>query len=154
MLRWRVSVFLISVVCGVLEFHTPVFYPYTTTLFGILVYYWLAKEMAYARVHAPWKILESAGKWSYSLYLCHHPAQFIYGLLPLHIHSLWLDWSSQIVFALILSYLFYLTVEWPSHWLARQAKVFRPKPRLEQDGPVVHLTPVSESEEAPTVILP
>src|SRR5262249_21980397 len=69
--RWRLTVWVAAGVLFVLRAHTPIGYPHTLNLLAILVYFWLCAEICYNRQASPPRVLEWAGKWSYSLYLVH-----------------------------------------------------------------------------------
>ena len=91
-------------------------------LFAIPACFWLGLEIQYATVHEPWRVLESAGVWSYSLYLVHTLIGPIFALL---------GWSflqqrpsTHLLFLTIvlgLSYLYFHILERPSHQLAIRA---------------------------------
>ena len=110
-----------------LYFHANIGYNLSLNFFAIIVYFWLEKEILYFRDKKPLTILEQAGSWSYSLYLCHNalPTLFIYMSIPYFnftIHTLLL-----ISAALIVSYLFYLLVEKPSHKLSKGIDIVKLK---------------------------
>lgn len=121
---WRFGVWAASTVFLVVAFHTPVGDSWMVTPFAVLVFFWLRQEIRHFRLHPPLEFLERAGAWSYSLYIVHLPAQRLITSLKVPIHDqAWL-WSFEVGFALLLSYLFYLLVERPSHQLARRMKGF------------------------------
>lgn len=119
--RLRIQLFGLSVVLRVVKFQVPA--PWGSdiiwlTLFGVLLVYWLGKEISYREKNPAPARLERLGHWSYSLYLMHpvviHLALFaeieitpLVGLLVL-------------IAGLVASYGFYLSVERPSHQLARR----------------------------------
>ncbi len=87
--------------------------------FAILVCIWLGVEVMYARKHEPSRLLESAGRWSYSLYLVHPLTIPLLALSGLTSHVWLFRFHLTILLAALGgSYLFYLTVEKPSHRLA------------------------------------
>jgi peptidoglycan/LPS O-acetylase OafA/YrhL len=119
---WRLGVWGLSVVCSILRYHTPVTYPYTLNLFAIVAAVWLRHEIRAADARgASW--LEPAGRISYSIYLMH-----------LQEHAMWkwfrqqpsltsmVAWILQIAFILLVSGVFFLSVEWPAHTLARKCQ--------------------------------
>lgn len=125
---WRLAVWGVSSLLLVMEFHSPTG-SYTSLsgsktlpFFSLLVFFWLRQEIGYYRTRAPLPWLENAGAWSYSLYLMHHPAEWLAGLLTIPGDPAVIIWSLKVVLALVLSYVFYRLVERPSHWLARQVK--------------------------------
>ena len=119
---WRFLVFATAALCELLRFHSPIGSPWTLPLFSILVFFWLRQEISQNRAKPPLAFLEKAGAWSYSLYLMHLPAFWLLYLFHVSFQPVQLLVALQLSFALMLSYIFYLCVERPSHWLARQAK--------------------------------
>ena len=116
---WGVRTVLVigMMILMVIKFHTSsVFASYTITLniFAIVACTWLGFEIMYFQAKKPSNLLESAGKWSYSLYIMHPLAVAVYdyfGLLKLVLtHNSILIFSS-----FLLAYIFYLVVEKPSH---------------------------------------
>jgi peptidoglycan/LPS O-acetylase OafA/YrhL len=118
--RWRMAAWFLSWVCSAMRFHTPVKYPWTLTLFAVFAYFWLEKEILYYQTKAPSTSLENAGKGSYSIYLVHLIGFALFSLLPLPASNTISYWFVQIVFTVIVCYIFYLLVEKPSHLLARR----------------------------------
>jgi peptidoglycan/LPS O-acetylase OafA/YrhL len=136
---WRLGMWLLSSLCSVLRFHSPIKYPWTLTLFAVVVYFWLRQEIAYYRSHNPPAALEKAGKWSYSIYLFHMHAYAIYVLLvPLYFGPT-LNWAICMSFILLACYAFYRVVEKPSHAIARRVAGLRMRsaPRAEVMMPMV-----------------
>src|ERR1700722_3239000 len=68
---WRLFIWLLSVIASALEFHSPIGAPITLNIFAIAAFYWLEREIKWARARGGASILESAGRWSYSIYLMH-----------------------------------------------------------------------------------
>jgi peptidoglycan/LPS O-acetylase OafA/YrhL len=125
---WRFAAWLLSFICSVANFHSPLKFPLNLSLFAVFTFFWLSREIAYFQSHAPSRIFENAGKASYSIYLFHLLAPPIYILLQLPKFSPVLQWFVQIAFSLPICYLFYLLVERPSHNLARKvAELLTPK---------------------------
>ncbi len=116
---WRYTVWGVSVAISLLRFHSPIGYPWTLNVFGILVACWLSREIRHFQDHEPTVWLEWAGKWSYSVYLIHLPASALIDMQPLPNLGPILNWSVHMIFLMIASYLFYLLVEFPAHILAR-----------------------------------
>jgi peptidoglycan/LPS O-acetylase OafA/YrhL len=121
--KWRILVWVSSSVCLALNFHSSIGYPWTLNAFAIVAYAWIALEIRQANgSQRPWRLLEWAGRWSYSLYLCHMFAARGYTDLGVfHEVGPLGDWLFRIAFVLATSYLFYLLIERPAHSLARQA---------------------------------
>lgn len=117
---WRTGILLLSMVCNVLRFHSPIGYPWTLNFFAIAASFWLLREITYYQTNPTSRTLEWAGSWSYSLYLAHVPAivalkqlEFLSGIPPLA------NWLITMSFILATSIGFAILVEYPSHRLAR-----------------------------------
>ena len=119
---WRFGIWVASTVFLVVAFHSPIGSSWMVTPFAVLIFYWLRQEIRHFRLYPPFAALERAGAWSYSLYIVHLPAQRLVVLLKVPIHNQAALWFFEIGCALLLSYLFYLAVERPSHQLARRIK--------------------------------
>lgn len=117
---WRFLAWLGSWSCGVLHFKAHLPLAPELLCFGVLAYFWIKKEIAFGLHRRPWAWLASAGLWSYSLYLIHLPAMTLFTTLSPPSLGRRLDWFISFAFVLALSYLFYLSVERPSHRLARK----------------------------------
>jgi peptidoglycan/LPS O-acetylase OafA/YrhL len=117
---WRGGVWAASVVASGLRFHSPLRYPWTLNLFALLVFFWLRREIAYRREHAPLGWLEQAGLFSYSIYLTHLHAHALFVLIGIPFLGSTLHWAVQTGFILAFCYTFYRLVEKPSHALARK----------------------------------
>jgi len=116
---WRFVVWVVSGALLGLRFHSPVGYPHTFNYFAILCYFWLRREIQYFRHADPPRWSEWGGKWSYSLYLLHLPAQVLFGQLMVPNMGFILNWLMRFGWTLGCSYVFYLLVEKPSHAFAR-----------------------------------
>ena len=121
--RWRFAAWFLSWICSALRFHSPIKYPWTLTLFAVFAFFWLGKEILHYQAHAPAPILENAGKGSYSIYLVHLLGPALYTFWSLPMFSPITHWLVQIIFTLLLCYIFYLLVEKPSHSLARKVAI-------------------------------
>jgi peptidoglycan/LPS O-acetylase OafA/YrhL len=119
----RIGIFGTSAVLQALRFHGGSVFlsnAFTLNLFAIVACLWLGLEIAYRRRKPAPRVLEWAGKWSYSLYLM-HPA--VPGIL-LMLAFLSPIYSSIAVnlfmcfCSLVLACGFYLVVEAPFHRLA------------------------------------
>ena len=114
--------------------HFKLHIPYTQTMlwFGVLAYFWVRQEIAHGKSVAPNRFLVAGGAWSYSLYLMHWVGENVVS----HFRSGKLDslpaWSLVIASGLLVSYIFYLLVERPSHHLARKIKVRGGRHRAQQ----------------------
>lgn len=102
-----------------LMLHAKIGFPWTLNLFAISVYFWLGSEIAHYQLVSPPMLVESAGSWSYSLYLMHGPIAELFNGTGVTLSSPVLLWVCRTGFILALSYFFYLLVEKPSHQLAR-----------------------------------
>jgi len=128
---WKLRIAMVAAmwISSVLQFHSTVRDPWTMPVFSLLVFFWLRGEVAYYAQpgRAPWRWLESAGAWSYSLYLCHLP---LYAFFRHNAPKEWpvlVTWVAMVVFILVLSWLFYLLVERTSHKLAQSVRRRFPK---------------------------
>jgi peptidoglycan/LPS O-acetylase OafA/YrhL len=117
--HWRITVWAASIICSILRFHSPLGYPWTLDFFAILAYLWLLQEIRFYKHNTPPKLLEWAGKWSYSLYLIHILAQQVWSMIPDINLGYFLNWALKMLFILIYSYVFAITVEFPSHRLSK-----------------------------------
>ncbi len=117
LLLYRVAVLALSIMALVLRFHFYLSYMFSLNFLALFIVIWLEKEVMYYRMHKPSAVLEYCGKFSYSLYLVH---QFTILALRFVFPS---DTSTYFVYisgALMLAYIFYLLVEYPSHKLAQK----------------------------------
>jgi peptidoglycan/LPS O-acetylase OafA/YrhL len=106
-----------------MHFKLHILYTQTMVWFGVLAYFWVREEIANGKTHSPSRYLVDAGAWSYSLYLMHWYGETIVAYLGLNNLGRLVDWFLIMAASLTFSYLFYLTVERPSHKLARKIKV-------------------------------
>lgn len=118
--QWRLIVWLISCVCLVLRWRTPIGYPWTLNFFAILVYFWFTKELPYLKYHSPSRLLEWAGRWSYSMYLMHFSIGSALHYLALPNFGYIINWTITTGLTLCGCYLFYVLIERPSHQFARR----------------------------------
>jgi peptidoglycan/LPS O-acetylase OafA/YrhL len=120
---WR---FLAWLGCWTSEMmHFKLHIPYTQTMlwFGVLAYFWVRQEIKYGKIHAPSRYLVAGGAWSYSLYLMHWNGETVLShFVPGNLKGL-VDWFLVLATCLVISYVFYLLVERPSHSLARKIKL-------------------------------
>jgi peptidoglycan/LPS O-acetylase OafA/YrhL len=119
--QWRFGVWAASWVCEMLHFKIHVSYTQTMIPFGVLACLWIRQEIRYGMFKPPWAGLASAGGWSYSLYLIHGPAMYIFAkrLLVPNLGPVG-NWCLAYAFILTASYIFFRLVERPSHRLARR----------------------------------
>jgi peptidoglycan/LPS O-acetylase OafA/YrhL len=111
----RLAIVATPAIALVLNFHSPIRYGLTLNLFAVLCFFWLRMELGL--MHRPFpRMLEQAGKASYSLYLVHIPV--LYWLERFHLPTA-LRYPAAILVALVAAYLFYVTVESLSHGWAR-----------------------------------
>jgi len=121
--HWRLFVWGLSSLCTALNFHSPFPYSLTLNVFSIIAYYWLGLELSRAKfLRRPWPVLEWAGRWSYSIYLCHIFAIQLFATFAISQNSgPFSVWAMKMAFVLIASYAFFISIEWPAHLLARRA---------------------------------
>jgi peptidoglycan/LPS O-acetylase OafA/YrhL len=116
---WRTVILGAAFICRVLKFHSPIGYPWTLNIFAVMVFFWLQREIVYRRDIAPFRFLEWAGLWSYSLYLLHAPSGVLFFRLFPSAQSSVLSWTGMILFVFGICYIYYIIVERPSHIIAR-----------------------------------
>ena len=116
--------FGITILMMVAHFHLYLSNMLLLNLLLIPYDYWLRDEIDYYKVNTPNRYLEKAGKWSYSLYIC-HPLLLIFIIINNLIDStnLWLYWTTVTSCAFIFSYVFYLLIEKPTHKLAQKINI-------------------------------
>lgn len=115
----RVGILVGGIVTFSLMLHARIGFPWTLNLLAIGMYFWLGLEIAHFQQFSPPLTLESAGSWSYSLYLIHGPIAELTQKYQVDSHFPVVFWGVQLCIILLCSYLFYLVVERPSHQLAR-----------------------------------
>lgn len=119
---WRFGIWVLSVISSALEFHTPIGAPITLNIFAIAAFFWLEREIRWSRARGPVPALERAGLWSYSIYLMHLPLAAVtvglFGLAGVAINP-----ANPLAIGSVLvgCYMFYRSVEEPSHRLAKTA---------------------------------
>lgn len=112
----RIGSFALAMVSVVLRMHYQISFTYTLVVFALFFYKWLEAEIIYHKNNPAGQFSEYFGKFSYSLYLCHLLfITLIAHYIPLTAYTFIL----YILLPIILSYIAYLVVEYPSHRLAR-----------------------------------
>lgn len=91
----------------------------TLNFVGLYAAWWIRQELGYYRHRKPPAIFEWAGTWSYSIYLVHSPAFAVYKQIRPPYFGHLADWILKLAFVLVLSWLFHLAIEKPSHRLAQ-----------------------------------
>ena len=119
--RCRFWVWWASVICSILNFHSPLVHIWTLDLFALMVGWWLALEIRRYRTRPVPRFLEHAGQWSYSIYLTHLAASAAVALLASPDFGSAINWPIRMVLILGMGYLFFKLVESPAHKLARFA---------------------------------
>lgn len=116
LLRLRFFIYVLSVLLFIGQKYFYLSFIISMNIFSLLLYKWLMTEILYYKKHEPNPYLERMGDFSYSLYIL-HPVIYAFILkyftLSLYIAPL------LIIPTLILTYLFYLVVEKPSHNFAK-----------------------------------
>lgn len=92
----------------------------TLNLVGLFAAWWIRDELGYHRTHPPVALFEWGGTWSYSLYLVHTVAFAVYPRLRIPFFGYLADWIIKMAFVLIMTYVFHLLLERPSHRLAQR----------------------------------
>jgi peptidoglycan/LPS O-acetylase OafA/YrhL len=118
---WRGGAWLYSVFSMIGVFHSPIRIGYSASLlpFSFYCYFWLQQELLRWRTRAPLQWLESAGGWSFSVYLVHKIVITEFSELRLPVSPL-LNWALLFAAVLGVSHLFYLVIERPAHTAARR----------------------------------
>jgi peptidoglycan/LPS O-acetylase OafA/YrhL len=118
----RVGIFILAVGLRIAKFHfNSVLFSncFTLNLFAIPVAAWIGLEMASSARDGTSRLLEWAGKWSYSLYLIHPISGPLLALLGVSVALNSERYHlTTIACALVLSFCFYLAIERPAHRLA------------------------------------
>jgi len=114
-LLYRISIFMLSCFFTIGRSYLYLSYILSMNLFALLIYKWLQAEIVYFKNRQPNPLFEKMGKFSYSLYLCH---PIIYLLLSFWLPKNAVTYPLFIVLTIVISYLFYLAIEKPSHLLA------------------------------------
>jgi peptidoglycan/LPS O-acetylase OafA/YrhL len=142
---WRASVFFGMWTCRTIRFHLLIGCPWSLNVFALLAAAWLIREISFQKSRPAPRLLESAGAWSYSLYLLHPAFIFLFEQRFPNIGNAWLRWAILCSFVLGACYCFYLLIERPSHALARNvARKFRAAPP--EPGPAAPAPAVAVQE--------
>lgn len=124
----RSLIFMFASTILILRFHFYVSYIFSLFVVSLPLYKWLEKEVCYYKHCAPNKYLENFGQFSYSLYLCH---PLILALLAVYIPLNNFSYFVYIIVTVVISYLFYLLLEKPSHVFAQKlSQTVKNKPVL------------------------
>lgn len=116
----RILIFLLSNLCFSFMLHFKVGFPWTLNFFALFAFLWLNHEILHYDSKLPIKLLEHAGKWSYSLYLVHGLILVLYKGYDIKPYNNTLEWIFLLIIILIASYAYYLIVEKPSRILAKR----------------------------------
>ncbi len=143
-----------SALLSVVRFHSPIGFPWTLNLFALLVAYWLSREIIYYQHRRPPNWLEWSGRWSYSIYLFHVPANAIFVMMATPNLGFAINWLMQMTFILSCCYIFYLGAELPSHFVARAIGRVLGSQRVPKPSEVPHLTEAASAEASEREILP
>jgi peptidoglycan/LPS O-acetylase OafA/YrhL len=129
---WRIGICIASACTIILRFHffVAISYSYTMPIFSLFAYFWIKNEVDYYKNKKENEILKFGGLMSYSLYLMHTYVIFIVGYYGNFIsckHNLFscnpLFCMIAIGLSLIVSWIFYIVIEKPSHKLVRSIKI-------------------------------
>ena len=122
----RMFIWGLTIIMMVIHFQLHISNILLLNMLIVPFYFWLKNEIDYYKTRAANIYLENLGKWSYSLYIV-HPLVVV---LLIHYNFLnfsapWISWIVGTLSAFILSYIFYLLVEKPSHILTQKIKINR-----------------------------
>lgn len=117
--HWRIIIFCLNCCCYSLMLHMKIGFPYTLNIFSIFCFFWLRAEISHYKDSPTINWMENAGKWSYSLYLLHGTINKLYGSLPELNFGFIMNWVLKFSLVIIISYIFYIAVERPSHSFAK-----------------------------------
>lgn len=133
---WRVGIWVASCALYGLRFHTPLKHYHTLNFFSVGVYFWLGLEIRYYLQKSPPAALESAGGWSYSLYLTHFFGWFLWTRFGPEGLGFVAEWVMRTIAVLAFAYVFHLAFEFPFHRLARRMTRIRRRASIpEGTGP-------------------
>lgn len=118
----RLTLIFVAFCCSFARFHLSLSYLISLNLFAILAYYWITQEIAFWFHRKPVAVLENAGKWSYSLYLCHSLGIILVNHLIANKATSLYVLLLQLFTSLIIAFIFYLLIEKPSHQFIRKIK--------------------------------
>ena len=114
----RLGLVLLLALIGYLKWNTLIRNPWSLQVFALYATFWLAQEIVWWRQRKPW--LEGLGLAAYSLYLMNRPANYLVEQLWANSVAAWSQWLVKAAAVALLTLLFYLLVERPSHQLARR----------------------------------
>ncbi|WP_341853535.1 acyltransferase [Microcystis aeruginosa 1339] len=119
---WRIGAIILGSITRNLAFQRIIGNHLTLNFFAIYVFFWLLREVSYynKQENKPLAFLEWAGLWSYSLFLIHPLAFYLFKSMQLPSFGYMVDWFLKFNFVLLLSIAFYFAVEKPSHLLSRR----------------------------------
>ena len=120
MWTWRLGAIALGAITHNLGLQLIIGQHLTLNLFAIYCFFWLGREIVWFKNNPPVAWLESAGEWSYSLYLIHIFGSRVYECLGFPFFGHVFNWGIKMVVVLSCAYVFYLLVERPSHGLARR----------------------------------
>ncbi len=118
---YRICVYLTAIMLDLLYANLGLSQTLTMGIYSILVAYWISKEIGFWSTRPVIILFEKWGKWSYSLYLCHMIVIVVavkFGAGVSFFVTL-----IQIPIILLISYIYYLLIEKPSHKLLKQIKI-------------------------------
>lgn len=112
----RIVVWTAAIIVVALKAHFHVSYLFTLNLLAFLLAVWLTNEIVFFRTHTPNRVLEYAGKFSYSFYLFHFVimTEFIR-----HFGMSLVMYPLAIAAVIGISWLIFLLVEEPAHRLSK-----------------------------------
>ena len=117
---WRLFIWSLAALTVALNFSTPLRDPWTLNGFAVFVFFWIRREIAYHTHTPPFRLLESFGMWSFSLYITH---QIVWQAWKAQMNIVKpygiLEYFGTLAVVLLAAYGFYLIIELPTHYLSR-----------------------------------
>lgn len=125
LLLFRFFIWITAFICSFIRYHMQIGYAYSMPIFGILVYFWLKREIGFYNNKTENSLMSFGGKISYSIYLIHGGIFALvteyFGLKRLGENVL--IWCIGLVVSIICSIVFYYLVEKQSYRFAKAVKI-------------------------------
>ena len=116
----RLTIALLASILTYLTLKTRIGYYITLIPYSFVCFFWLRAELRLFPNRSPNPILESLGKFSYSIYLFHVIGAAFLSLIIMHYQIKPFRTFMTVTLVFGMCYLFYLSVEKPAHILSRR----------------------------------